>query len=55
LNRDENNRRPCDANRRVVETGLKERHGERVPLEIADSALTLDSAQPEITVCPAFY
>ena len=44
-----------DADRWVVETALKERYGERVAIEPADSELRLDPASKEVTVCPTLY
>ncbi len=44
-----------DADRRVVETALKERYGERVTVELADSEIKLDPASSAITVCPTLY
>jgi hypothetical protein len=44
-----------DADRWVVETALKERYGERVAVEPADSELRLDPASKAVTVCPTLY
>ncbi|MBI4194721.1 MAG: hypothetical protein HY526_06535 [Betaproteobacteria bacterium] len=44
-----------DAERWVVETALKERYGERVEVELADSEIRLDPASGEVAVCPTFY
>lgn len=44
-----------DADRWVVETALKERYGEHVPLALADSEIKLDPGQPRVAVCPTFY
>lgn len=44
-----------DADRWVVETALKERYGERVAVEPADSEIRLDAASDEITLCPTLY
>ena len=44
-----------DADRWVVETALKERYGERIAVEPADSELRLDPASKEVTVCPTLY
>jgi hypothetical protein len=44
-----------DADRWVVETALKERYGERVTVEPADSEIKLDAASDGITLCPTLY
>jgi hypothetical protein len=44
-----------DAERWVVETALKERYGKRVSVELADAEARLDSASPEVTLCPTMY
>ena len=44
-----------DADRWVVETTLKERYGERVAVEPADSELRLDPTSKAVTVCPTLY
>lgn len=44
-----------DADRRVVETALKERYGRRVTVEPADAEIRLDPGSHEVTVCPTLY
>ena len=44
-----------DADRWVVETTLKERYGERIGVEPADSEIRLDPHSNEVTVCPTLY
>jgi hypothetical protein len=44
-----------DADRWVAETALKERYGEPVAVELADSEVKLDPASKEVTLCPTLY
>ncbi len=44
-----------DADRWVVKTALKERYGQHIAVEIADSEIKLDPASDAVTLCPTFY
>ena len=39
----------------TIGTTLKERYGEPVPPELADSELRLDPLSPELTLCPTAF
>lgn len=43
------------AERWVIESALKERYGHFVPVELADSELKLDPANPALTNCPTVF
>ena len=44
-----------DAERWIVESALRERYGERIPIELADAEVRLNPAEPVLTVCPTLY
>jgi hypothetical protein len=44
-----------DAERWVVESALRERYGERVATQLADTALQLRPDDPTLTPCPTLY
>lgn len=43
------------AERWVIESALKERYGQFVPIELADSELRLDPQAPVLTACPTVF
>jgi hypothetical protein len=43
------------AERWVVDTALRERYGEFVPVECAEAELKLDPETPVLTTCPTLY
>jgi hypothetical protein len=44
-----------DAERWVIESTLRERYGERTPIELADAEVRLDPETPVMTTCPTVY
>jgi len=44
-----------DAERWVVESALRERYGERMPIELADAEVRLDPDAPALATCPTIY
>jgi hypothetical protein len=44
-----------DAERWVIESTLRERYGERTPIELADAEVRLDPDTPVLTNCPTVY
>ena len=39
----------------MVESALRERYGERTPIELADAEVRLDPEVPALTSCPTIY